>query len=105
MDAYASGSTLLFFTFVFFSMILRPPRSTRTDNLFPYKTLFRSPDGRGPEDAHDGAPDLQVQEREARRVRGPRRPEPAPPREGSEGEGRARRPRRDRKSTRLNSSH
>src|SRR3546814_11195475 len=23
-------------------MILRPPRSTRTDNLFPYTTLFRS---------------------------------------------------------------
>src|SRR3546814_5286526 len=25
-------------------MILRPPRSTRTDTLFPYTTLFRSPD-------------------------------------------------------------
>src|SRR3546814_1109409 len=24
-------------------MILRPPRSTRTDTLFPYATLFRSP--------------------------------------------------------------
>src|SRR3546814_16262750 len=24
-------------------MILRPPRSTRTDTLFPYTTLFRSP--------------------------------------------------------------
>src|SRR3546814_3846301 len=24
----------------------RPPRSTRTDTLFPYTTLFRSPDGR-----------------------------------------------------------
>src|SRR3546814_10562841 len=23
----------------------RPPRSTRTDTLFPYTTLFRSPDG------------------------------------------------------------
>src|SRR3546814_11342942 len=29
-------------TFVFFLMILRPPRSTRTDTLFPYTTLFRS---------------------------------------------------------------
>src|SRR3546814_10745078 len=33
-------------------MIRRPPRSTRTDTLFPYTTLFRSPvlahgDGRG----------------------------------------------------------
>src|SRR3546814_14718570 len=26
-------------------MILRPPRSTRTDTLFPYTTLFRSFDG------------------------------------------------------------
>src|SRR3546814_6558229 len=29
-------------------MIRRPPRSTRTDTLFPYTTLFRSPCGRGP---------------------------------------------------------
>src|SRR3546814_20811333 len=29
----------------FFLMIRRPPRSTRTDTLFPYTTLFRS--GRG----------------------------------------------------------
>src|SRR3546814_12762188 len=28
--------------FVCFLMILRPPRSTRTDTLFPYTTLFRS---------------------------------------------------------------
>src|SRR3546814_15737572 len=27
---------------VFFLLIRRPPRSTRTDTLFPYKTLFRS---------------------------------------------------------------
>src|SRR3546814_3984792 len=27
-------------------MIRRPPRSTRTDTLFPYTTLFRSPDPR-----------------------------------------------------------
>src|SRR3546814_8569818 len=26
-------------------MIRRPPRSTRTDTLFPYTTLFRSSDG------------------------------------------------------------
>src|SRR3546814_18848173 len=31
------------FSFFFFLMILRPPRSTRTDTLFPYPTLFRSP--------------------------------------------------------------
>src|SRR3546814_13872494 len=29
-------------TLVFFLMIRRPPRSTRTDTLFPYTTLFRS---------------------------------------------------------------
>src|SRR3546814_19752674 len=28
---------------LFFLMIRRPPRSTRTDTLFPYTTLFRSP--------------------------------------------------------------
>src|SRR3546814_6129152 len=32
---------LLFFC-VFFLMIRRPPKSTRTDTLFPYTTLFRS---------------------------------------------------------------
>src|SRR3546814_19415775 len=30
------------FSYVFFLMIRRPPRSTRTDTLFPYTTLFRS---------------------------------------------------------------
>src|SRR3546814_20559737 len=30
--------------YFFFLMIRRPPRSTRTDTLFPYTTLFRSPD-------------------------------------------------------------
>src|SRR3546814_10092735 len=32
----------LFFSYCFL-MIRRPPRSTRTDTLFPYTTLFRSP--------------------------------------------------------------
>src|SRR3546814_10442569 len=31
-------------------MIRRPPRSTRTDTLFPYTTLFRSPEQ--PEEPH-----------------------------------------------------
>src|SRR3546814_4136805 len=30
-----------------FLMIRRPPRSTRTDTLFPYTTLFRSPRSAG----------------------------------------------------------
>src|SRR3546814_10056794 len=42
----------------FFLMIRRPPRSTRTDTLFPYTTLFRSPphhrrQGSGAGAAHD----------------------------------------------------
>src|SRR3546814_10020597 len=32
----------LLFCLLFFLMIRRPPRSTRTDTLFPYTTLFRS---------------------------------------------------------------
>src|SRR3546814_4830386 len=32
----------MFTMFFFFLMIRRPPRSTRTDTLFPYTTLFRS---------------------------------------------------------------
>src|SRR3546814_14105103 len=36
----------LFVLFFFFLMIRRPPRSTRTDTLFPYTTLFRSLEAR-----------------------------------------------------------
>src|SRR3546814_5586131 len=35
---------MLYFCIFFFLMLRRPPRSTRTDTLFPYTTLFRSPD-------------------------------------------------------------
>src|SRR3546814_2262793 len=51
---YSCLTTLsLFFFCFFFLMIRRPPRSTRTDTLFPYTTLFRSVDaGRGEEVAH-----------------------------------------------------
>src|SRR3546814_8184744 len=45
-------SLSLFYFFFVFLMIRRPPRSTRTDTLFPYTTLFRSagriPVGRSP---------------------------------------------------------
>src|SRR3546814_12246089 len=30
------------YLYLYFLMIRRPPRSTRTDTLFPYTTLFRS---------------------------------------------------------------
>src|SRR3546814_18300091 len=35
-------SVLMGYPCVLFLMIRRPPRSTRTDTLFPYTTLFRS---------------------------------------------------------------
>src|SRR3546814_18054296 len=37
----------------FFLMIRRPPRSTRTDTLFPYTTLFRSRTALGADRAAD----------------------------------------------------
>src|SRR3546814_11312528 len=38
-ESSCSNRCSLFFVFL---MIRRPPRSTRTDTLFPYTTLFRS---------------------------------------------------------------
>src|SRR3546814_2927699 len=35
-------NTVIFAVCIFFLMIRRPPRSTRTDTLFPYTTLFRA---------------------------------------------------------------
>src|SRR3546814_8796567 len=51
-------------------MIRRPPRSTRTDTLLPYTTLFRSPDLR--------ARGVQRTRRGLRRQRGVRTGWPAP---------------------------
>src|SRR3546814_7407397 len=42
----------------FFLMIRRPPRSTRTDTLFPYTTLFK----RGKENGRLQAPRRQLEE-------------------------------------------
>src|SRR3546814_11587998 len=36
------GICFILYCSFFFLMIRRPPRSTRTDTLFPYTTLFRS---------------------------------------------------------------
>src|SRR3546814_20546167 len=116
---------------VFLLMIRRPPRSTRTDTLFPYTTLFRSAerdhrrDRPRPADRLEGALDRAAQA--ARPIAGrcrssPRRAAPASGawrllRSVSAGEatgglpdagavyGRGRRMAEDRKSTRLNSSH
>src|SRR3546814_20439560 len=46
-------------------MIRRPPRSTRTDTLFPYTTLFRSIEGR----ADDGGIFAQAVDMRDRKVR------------------------------------
>src|SRR3546814_6842623 len=55
--------------FVFFLMIRRPPRSTRTDTLFPYTTLFRSAWDERPEQslAEQGQQRRQHQQYEHRR--------------------------------------
>src|SRR3546814_7586130 len=42
MCVVLSSSLIYSLVFFFFLMIRRPPRSTRTDTLFPYTTLFRS---------------------------------------------------------------
>src|SRR3546814_13776270 len=53
-------------SYFFFLLIRRPPRSTRTDTLFPYTTLFRS---LRPEGLHLRCLDDQLPAREvARRV-------------------------------------
>src|SRR3546814_19675135 len=44
---------MLLIVFVFFFMIRRPPRSTPTDTLFPYTTLFRSSRGLADFDQRD----------------------------------------------------
>src|SRR3546814_11382301 len=44
---------LLVIFFFFFLMIRRPPRSTRTDTLFPYTTLFRSQRLRNQDEAEE----------------------------------------------------
>src|SRR3546814_20744816 len=95
---------------IVFLMRRRPPRSTRTDTLFPYTTLFRSPGTAGGSGHHAGKDGAGVGNPRTRSVFGL---PAAPARRGST----LRRHRRDgddlcgplagpdRKSTRLNSSH
>src|SRR3546814_16624409 len=83
----------IFLCFVFL-MILRPPRSTRTDTLFPYTTLFRAVGLMAVMVAlYLGARVFAVDGIEERRSLA-----------GGLG-ARALVPTEDRKSTRLNSSH
>src|SRR3546814_18832078 len=112
-------------------MIRRPPRSTRTDTLFPYTTLFRSSDEGGKvrhlrTESTDGGGDVGTG-RGIAIVRAGRIADPAPveAEDGQTRRGEAFREQRhaamradadlvaardeqqpgDRKSTRLNSSH
>src|SRR3546814_996051 len=109
-------------------MIRRPPRSTRTDTLFPYTTLFRSRckdiRRRGGDEAVRSEGCLKIGRVVAEDIVGPaldERPIPREERVGfapartrgygkfvpkqGEGDVTAQTPFEDRKSTRLNSSH
>src|SRR5438477_8916246 len=79
LDSAAYSSSV--FSFLFFLMIRRPPRST----LFPYTTLFRSPYFKRAERRAEGGDEYR----------------------GGDGPLKTRRGllTKDRKSTRLNSSH
>src|SRR3546814_10380421 len=103
------------YIFFFFLMIRRPPRSTRTDTLFPYTTLFRSTgDGLPPSREHtaySGKDDRALSGQSGDHFGPVGRIDRAvdfdlavgQPRPGDLRPPRVRAP--DRKSTRLNSSH
>src|SRR3546814_11686737 len=82
----------------FFLMIRRPPRSTRTDTLFPYTTLFRSELVQHEDDAERGGP--VSQQIDVHWIVEAARPGHVQQHAGHHHQGK-----RDRKSTRLNSSH
>src|SRR3546814_14860924 len=95
-----------------FLMVRRPPRSTRTDTLFPYTTLFRSLNGaRILAGKHDKITGLQHLDKVIDIDQSPigRTPRSNPATyTGAFTQIRdwfAGLPERDRKSTRLNSSH
>src|SRR3546814_6662311 len=109
---------------VFFLMIRRPPRSTRTDTLFPYTTLFRSSrpcraQSPAPATARFSGARLQADPHanvqpyrtfagieRVRQIKADHADRRAIAQAGTDTEMQARRGiRGDRKSTRLNSSH
>src|SRR3546814_11156661 len=61
--------SLIIVSLVFCLMIRRPPRSTRTDTLFPYTTLFRSAHPDRDDGREVAARDLQGLARRAARQR------------------------------------
>src|SRR3546814_14140955 len=108
MKSYSHMSYVIFF----FLMRRRPPRSTRTDTLFPYTTLFRSNRYRQHEDwRHEDWPARTLPWRESTldAVKGaPYRgshPAVQPTTKKARSCDRASPETADRKSTRLNSSH
>src|SRR3546814_12498182 len=93
------------FSCVFFLMIRRPPRSNRTDTLFPYTTLCLSPDSTEALPANGewhirnvGAADLTIVEGSGVTINEPNGGTLVVPAGGTVTL-------KDRKSTRLNSSH
>src|SRR3546814_13991423 len=88
-------SVFSFCLLIFFLMIRRPPRSTRTDTLFPYTTLFRS----------IGHFTWPVRILAAGFTRKQDRKRPDGPNRSEKGDHPVTRQPTDRKSTRLNSSH
>src|SRR3546814_20466719 len=107
---------MMYTCFFFFFMIRRPPRSTRTDTLFPYTTLFRSVGverllafQRGAERAQAGAAVEDQQMRTATHLQAGGVAAIAHEFGARAGDAAADAPETheevDRKSTRLNSSH
>src|SRR3546814_20728347 len=93
---------------LFFLMIRRPPRSTRTDTLFPYTTLFRADDAAFDTAGDDGAAARDrehVFDRQQERLVGLARRFRNPGVDGVVQLFELGNPFGDRKSTRLNSSH
>src|SRR3546814_20110807 len=99
MDVLYITYTLSYYLLCFFFLIIRrPPRSTRTDTLFPYTTLFRS-GKHGGEKHHRTNHEQEHAQQFAVNNRN------AIERLGSQRVQRMAYTLRDRKSTRLNYSH
>src|SRR3546814_14337351 len=95
---------------IFFLIVQHTPRSTRTDNLFPYTTLFRSPAGVAEvAGAVAGPEEVEQKHVDAERGQGARLQRCHAPRAvhllGEGWQIHQAEALSDRKSTRLNSSH
>src|SRR3546814_16203350 len=90
--------------FLFFLMILRPPRSTRTDTLFPYTPLFRSPEV-GTLKPRASRPERAAAQSDLDLPKYPTTTTGSLPQTAEVRHLRTQLGKGDRKSTRLNSSH